>query len=697
MKNAIFLCFFLISFNPNGKAQTSVNYAKEAFIIARFGKLFHVQPPDFDTAFSAKIFNTLIRNIDRRAFILTKEDLAIIEPFRYKLLQEILNQQTRFVNQLSEIYLTKLKFTDSLLIKIEQVPIQFIKDEYFFEKEEETAPLNRIEQIQKIQKLVKKQVVYEIVDNETIHSKISLQQLQKTTDSLEKKIRKRVIGSIRKNLSRIINNTSGIKATISEELCTSLANCFDPHTTYLAKSQKEIFESSLGKSSFQFGFSLEQDEENQQINIQQIKPGSAAYKSGQMNNGDQLIAIQWPKKPIIDVTQLSVEEVSELFLTNNENQIILTIKKPDGVQRKIELTKEIIEFEDETKVKGYLLSSSDKNVGYISIPAFYTDFINPINNINGCGNDVAKEIVQLKKETLSGLIIDLRYNGGGSLKEAVELAGIFIDAGPIAQIYKPGEKVFSIKDVNRGTIYDGPLTILVNGASASASELFAAAIQDYHRGVIIGTTTFGKATGQVIYPLDTLIKNDINTSNDNQYNSFLKTTIEKLYRVTGSSIQSQGLIPDIVLPDITEAYFEREENNALALKAGMIESNKFYQSYPFKTISSQIEKGKTMRDSLPYFQSLNNYLEKENKDKSIFYFSLQLSKLIQIKEKKAKELKQLEEVESADPILFKVRNSIEEKNKNTSNPDDTFTNRSFTSIIEKDEWIKFCFLLFANK
>src|SRR6185295_15214954 len=201
------------------------------------------------------------------------------------------------------------------------------------------------------------------------------------------------------------------------------------------------------------------------------------------------------------------------------------IKKADGSERSVSLWKEKREEDDDdNKVKSFLLKGS-KTIGFLSLPAFYEDWENE-KGINGCANDVAKEILKLKKESIEGLILDLRYNGGGSMQEAVELAGIFVDAGPVGQYKTREAKVYTLKDVNRGTIYDGPLMVLVNGYSASASEMVAGTLQDYNRAVIVGSPTYGKATAQVVLPMDTTI----NPGDDNKNKkaaSDLKVTVSQ--------------------------------------------------------------------------------------------------------------------------------------------------------------------------
>ena len=218
---------------------------------------------------------------------------------------------------------------------------------------------------------------------------------------------------------------------------------------------------------------------------------------------------------------------------------------------------------------------------------------------------MGREIIKLKKENITGLILDLRYNGGGSAGEATELSGIFIDAGPVEQVKEKSAKIYTMKDVDRGTIYDGPLVVLVNGHSASASELVAGTLQDYNRAVIIGSPTYGKATAQVVFPMDTTV-----TYENMQVPStnYLKITISRLYRVNGTTAQFKGVQPDIVLPDILDAYITKEADEPFALRPGTIAANKYYQPYPPLPVKALAVGVQQEIDTNRYFNAVKNFI-----------------------------------------------------------------------------------------
>jgi carboxyl-terminal processing protease len=463
----------------------------------------------------------------------------------------------------------------------------------------------------------------------------------------------------------------------------------------MPKADKENFEGELGQKSMRFGFTLEQEDEG--VSIHDLKPGSAAYKSGQLNPGDKIMSVQWDDKQPIDVSEAGIEELSQIMDQSNYGKMTLTIKKADGVLRKVEMQKEIMESDDEDdKVKSFLLKSAGYSMGYISLPAFYTDWENEKNNVKGCANDVAKAVLRLKKENINGLVVDLRYNGGGSLQEAVDLSGIFIDAGPVTQISTTGGKTYTLKDVNRGTVYDGPLVLLVNGASASASELVAGTLQDYHRAVIMGTRTYGKATGQVIMPLDSLTRPDASHAGT-MAQTFLKLTVDKLYRITGATAQGTGVIPDIQIPDLSDETMPHESSEPTVLLAPRIEANRFYTPYAGDSIASIVYRGRALIDTSAWYKNVkkNIQLVKELDQKTDI--SLKLKDALLLKEKRDALEEQMKENVYDGSTLFNVQTPLADAQKIKVLPGLKTTNDQWRLSLLHDPWIATIFQTLSGK
>jgi len=310
----------------------------------------------------------------------------------------------------------------------------------------------------------------------------------------------------------------------------------------------------------------------------------------------------------VDVSDGSAEEVNAFISGDHGKSLTLTLKKTDGTTRKVTLQREQSATDDDNgRVRSFILKGAHR-IGFISLPAFYTDWNGEEGGSNGCADDVAKEIIKLKRENIEGLILDLRYNGGGSMLEAIALAGIFIDFGPVGMTKDKEGKVYTMKDVNRGSVYDGPLILLINGFTASASEMLAGTLQDYHRALIMGSPSFGKATAQVVLPLDTLF-DEQHMEKMKTADNFLKVTIDRLYRVNGTSAQQTGVIPDIFLPDFTETQSEREKSLPFSLPNMTTEANKYYHPYPPISVEPLKSFSKSYMDTSRFFISFNNYLD----------------------------------------------------------------------------------------
>ncbi|TAF64291.1 MAG: hypothetical protein EAZ58_11330 [Flavobacterium sp.] len=264
---------------------------------------------------------------------------------------------------------------------------------------------------------------------------------------------------------------------------------------------------------------------------------------------DQIISIA-NELETLKVTCASLEEIGDLIVSDANKIITLTIKRKGEKNFSVTLEKEVLK-DEQNSVYSYVVEDKNK-IGYIKIPSFYTNFESKDNN--GCANDVATEIVKLQNDDIDGLVIDLMDNGGGSMEEAIKLAGLFVHHGPISIVVDKSQKQQIIQDPYRGYLYKGPVIILVNGNTASASEFFATILQDYNRAMVIGSSTLGKATMQTILPIDSNEEN------------FVKVTINKFYRITGKSHQSIGVLPDVQVPILYESIIQKEKDYPTAFK-----------------------------------------------------------------------------------------------------------------------------------
>ncbi|MDY0207026.1 MAG: carboxy terminal-processing peptidase [Pseudomonas sp.] len=354
-------------------------------------------------------------------------------------------------------------------------------------------------------------------------------------------------------IKRYKNQQKRLQQTRSEDVFQAYINAFaqtyDPHTTYLSPDNAENFDINMKLSLEGIGAMLQGD--NEHVKIVRLIPAGPAEKSKLVAPADKIIAVGQGKKELVDVIGWRLDEVVKLIRGPKGSQVRLEIipasnAPNDQTSKTVTITREAVKLEEQAAKKSVLNLDKDGReykLGVIEIPAFYLDFKayrSGDPEYRSTTRDVKRLITELQKEQVEGIVIDLRNNGGGSLQEATELTGLFIDKGPTVLVRNSDGRIDVLADEQEGVFYTGPLTVLVNRLSASASEIFAGAMQDYHRALIIGGQTFGKGTVQTIQPLN---------------HGELKLTLAKFYRVSGQSTQHQGVIPDISYPadmDITE-------------------------------------------------------------------------------------------------------------------------------------------------
>jgi carboxyl-terminal processing protease len=379
------------------------------------------------------------------------------------------------------------------------------------------------------------------------------------------------------------------------------ASLFDPHSVYLDVGAKDDFVAALSPTELSFGLDFSESKEGF-IRVENLIPGGPAWSSGSIQKGDQLVALKKDGESI-EISCLHAYAINALLSSNTIKEATFILENNMGKLKEIELVKEVLENE-ENILYSYLLNGP-KRVGYIRLPDFYTSWSN--SNQHGCANDVARELIKLKKQGVQGLILDLRYNGGGSTEEAVKLAGLFIDWGPVMATQSRIAPPMVIKDRNRGTIFDQPLVILVNGYSASSSELLASALQDYNRAVVVGSNTYGKGSFQQIIPVY-------------EDQSFLKITSGKFYGINNASHQKTGLQPNIKLPEGSPLYLRKESDFQRALANDSIEKKIYAKKLPpldFEDAKRNSLKRQEENDKLRRLNEITDSLLNHKKDVKI--------------------------------------------------------------------------------
>ncbi len=568
---------------------------KQLVLLTRVIEKNHYQPAIIDDTFSSQVFNRLLNTLDPLSVSFTLEDINKLEPFRYQIDDEMRGKKPLFAQQLAMLFENRLRKMLPIIDKLEARPFEFDSPDFFIEKKQD-FPADEKASEQKIYRYYKMKVLEHITDEQIDNAAITKSLVQQ----MEAAARKKVLRNAKAKIEYYLSN--GVVKQVEDTYLQIIASNYDPHTNFFGPEEKKQFDEALSSENFSFGFSLKL--EGGKCLVQSLTPGGAAWRSGNIHKNDEVTGI------VADGKNIQMDGIHAPFVLNelekaSVQKITVTVTSADGITRSVMLQKQQQQNEENT-VRGYILNSNVK-AGYIALPSFYTEWGN--NGSSSCANDVAKEIVKLKRDGIAGLILDLRYNQGGSLQEALELMGIFIDVGPGCLVRDNLGGTTVLKDPNRGTMYDGPLVIMINGQSASASELVAGTLQDYKRALIVGSRSFGKATMQAVYPLDTtstLLSADSELA---RLYGYVKVTGGKLFRITGKTVQLNGVTPDIILPDAFHAvaYTERSFHNAMT--ADTIVKKVVFNSLPGYKTEVLSANSKTRVTGNAFFNSLNQFLE----------------------------------------------------------------------------------------
>ena len=567
-----------IAYSTQGKNEKDNPKSKYAKVLRNVGIILeegHYSPKKIDDNFSKTAFKKFIEDLDNAKNILLQSDIDALKKYETKIDDEIHGAEIKSFFDVNEIYLKRLNEASILFNAILAKPFEFTKDEAIqTDVEKLSFPKTIADRTDLWRKYLKYLVLSKFVDMQEEREKSSAtkKNFNSVADSINKvpfkvkpdsTLEREARDAVRKQMARYF--TTKINRENKEENFSTFINAItgtmDPHTSYFAPVDMRSFNEGMSGSFFGIGAQLKDDDGK--IKIASLISGGPAWKQGDLKVDDEIIKIAQANADPVDVTGYDVQDAVKLIRgATKGSEVRLTVKRTDGSIKVITLLRGKVDLED-TFAKSAIING-DKKIGYIYLPEFYLNF----NDASGhkCSEDVANEIKKLKAENVDGIIMDLRNNGGGSLPEVVKMAGLFIQEGPICQVQSRGEKSYTWKDNDNTVLYDGPLTVMVNEFSASASEIFAAAIQDYKRGIVIGSTsTYGKGTVQRTIPLNPERENQLFGNENKDDLGSIKLTLQKFYRVNGGSTQLKGVTPDIVLPDRFESLKFREKDNTLSL------------------------------------------------------------------------------------------------------------------------------------
>ncbi|MBC7642787.1 MAG: carboxy terminal-processing peptidase [Flavobacterium sp.] len=596
----------------------------------------HYSPASIDDNFSKGVYKNYLETLDPSKRFFIQSDITEFSKFETQIDDQIRNRDLSFFDLTYSRLMQRIKesknFSKYMLVK----PIDYIVDESFNVDYEKAPYANSLaELMEKWRKQVKLSTLSTLVDKlkleenkkngvvDSTADKISeykAKKLKPQSDSPPKsyeELEKETRADASKTLDQYYENTDELdRSDYFGMYINTIAERFDPHTSYFAPEAKEKFDVEISGTLEGIGARLQKKDDL--VEISELISGGPAWRGKELEEGDLIMKVAQGKEIGIDVAGMKLNDVVKKIKGHKGTEVVLTVKKQDGTIKEISIIRDIVELE-ETYVKSSIVEKNGLKYGVIYLPKFYINFEN--KDGRDAGKDMAIEVKRLKEEGVYGIVLDVRNDGGGSLRTVVDIAGLFIADGPIVQIKSSNKSQEVLYDRDKKIEWDGPLVVMVNGYSASASEILAAAIQDYKRGIIIGSKqTYGKGTVQNVSNLNDFVRN----SNVGDLGA-LKTTVQKFYRINGGSTQLEGVSSDVAMPD-RYMYLkngERDVDNAMPWdKIDATQYNVWDKQAGF---NSAIANSKARIEKNSYFKLIEKnakWLDERNKE---FDFSLNIN------------------------------------------------------------------------
>ncbi len=620
MKTKQFLTYILIAFlfvQSAFGANEKNDPEKDKVLISVLNYMLtrgHFVEKEINDDFSVMVFDNFINRLDPSKRYFTQKDIKHFSKYKYQIDNQIKKSDLSFYHLVYDTFLDKIKSAKKYYGEILKQPFNFNKKEIidvnfdnvsFAENENELVDywrkqlklqtLSRIQEMQELQKEKgKKDASYKTKDFR----------------ELEKEARQDVL----KNMNELYLRIEELEhEDWFSTFLNSLVEGFDPHTAYMAPNIKERFDQDMSGKLEGIGARLQK--KGIHTHVIELVSGGPAWKQGELEPGDIILKVAQGDKEPLDIVGMRLDDAIKFIKGKKETEVRLTVKKKiDGSIKIISIIRDVVELE-ETFVKSTIVEKNGKKYGLIDLPRFYIDFDDASRRDSA--KDMELEIERLKKEGVEGLLIDLRNNGGGSLKTAIEIAGLFIEEGPVVQVKYRGEKPVVRSDKDKKVQWEGSLVILVNELSASASEIFAAAMQDYNRAVIMGgNQTFGKGTVQQVLPINQFFPNY------KKELGFLKMTIQKFYRINGGSTQIEGVYSDIAMPTRYSYMKFGERDMEGALVWDKVPMARYTQTNTYSNFSDVVNNSKMRIAINPNFQLVNEYAKWLKKEQDNTTFSL---------------------------------------------------------------------------
>jgi carboxyl-terminal processing protease len=636
----------------------------------------HFKPRAIDDAFSKTILKSFVEELDDEKNVFLASDIEAFKKYENKIDDEINGASLVSFYEIYKVYQKRIKEVEMIYPALLNAPFNFNEvDSIQMDVEKNDFPKSENERYDIWRKRMKYAVLSKLVDAQEDQEKNKANKeikdfKLKADSTMEREAREQV----KKQMTRYYTtkSTNETQDELFSIFVNTITMAIDPHTNYYPPIASREFNESMSGRFYGIGAQLK--EEDGHIKIGTLVSGGPAWKGGELKENDEIIKVAQGADAPVDVTGYSVSDAVKLIRGSSKgSEVRLTVKRIDGSIHVIKIIRDEVKL-DNTFAKSAIINGKNK-IGYIYLPEFYADFERP--NGARCAVDIAKEIEKLKAENVSGIILDLRGNGGGSLYDVVQMAGLFIKNGPVCQVKGRDESPNILKDKDDKIQYTGPLAVMVDGTSASASEIFAAAIQDYKRGIIIGAnSTYGKGTVQRMISLNPEGELSVLSDKNAEDLGNVKITLQKFYRINGGATQLRGVVPDVILPDRYDFLKYREKDVPSALGWDEISKAVYNEeNNDFNTIVNE-EKNELAKNDR--FLKLKKSLEQLNlRSKKAYSLNINQYKLEQKAFKSL--IKEIDE-------LSKLSKSLEFKNLAS----DTATINSAQDKIDNNkQWMKF--------
>ncbi|AXG72001.1 tail-specific protease [Kordia sp. SMS9] len=585
-----FLRFILLFVATTSFAQVDSSFCNKSRLILTMLDKNHYKPKTINNDFSSYVFDKLLERLDDRRLLYSQADIEVLAPLKDQLDDYLRNGECDFISEFTVFYEKHLKEAKQTIETLEKTKLDFSgKDTVTYGSFKEKSRFSISPKT--LQKRWSKKIRVDMIRDYLSLSNPS------NFNKIKAQLKQKVIAENKCFIVDKLQAVNGLQSYVETTFLDVVCTYFDPHSSFFDPTDNATFMNSISTETSSIGVWFSKNNDGK-IVVSGLQTGSTAWKEKEISAGDLVLSLE-ANDTKLSTTCLSLISLYDFINDENNKTITINFLTDKNLNKTVVLRKENLKIE-ENAVNSFILKGK-KDIGYISLPSFYTN----ADYGFGSANDIAKELFKLNAVDIDGLILDLRGNGGGSMKQAIDLSGMFIDKGPLGIYRDQQNEKRIVKDLNRGTLFTKPLVILINNESASASEFIAAALRDHNRAILVGSRTYGKGTIQQIMPLQS-------------EEGFLRITIEKMYGFKGNSHQAVGIRPDIEFPNLLTGIEDGENGNANVIVSDTIQKNVYFKIPEAATYDNlrtksmaRIKQNKAAATIKEINTNLKNYLHSE--------------------------------------------------------------------------------------